>query len=115
MEKLTRESFRKFREDTFADLNDMIDKKNADYTAGGTVFANFEMCEEIGVERLKGLTIRVLDKVQRLKSYAKNGKLAVTTEGVEDAFKDLIGYSFIALGMLYEDSSMEDVFEGEEL
>ena len=104
--KLTKETFKKFREDLFVELNELIEQKNADYTAGSSVFANFEICEEIGIDRLHGLTIRFLDKVQRLKSYVKNGKLEVGDEGVEDVFKDFIGYSFLALGMLHEDQSI---------
>jgi len=107
MTRLTKETFRQFREDTFADLNDLIDRKNDDYTAGGSVFANFELCEEIGIDRLQGLTIRFLDKVQRLKSYAKSGRLSVAEEGIEDVFKDFIGYSFLALGMLHENRNAD--------
>jgi hypothetical protein len=106
--KFTKETFRQFREDTFLDLNEMIDRKNTDYTAGGSVFSNFELCEEIGIDRLQGLTIRILDKVQRLKSYAKSGKLEVASEGIEDVFKDFIGYSFLALGMLQEDKQQQE-------
>jgi len=105
--KFTKETFRQFREETFAELNDLIDRKNDDYTAGGSCFANFEICEQIGIDRLQGLTIRFLDKVQRLKSYAKSGRLSVADEGIEDVFKDFIGYSFLALGMLHEDRDVE--------
>lgn len=105
VDKFTKDTFRNFREDEFRKLNDLIDRKNNDYTAGGSCFSNFEICEEIGIDRLRGLTIRVLDKIQRLKSFAKSGALEVKNESVEDIFKDLIGYSFIALAMINEDRS----------
>lgn len=115
MTKFTKETFRQFREELFFELNEMIDRKNTDYTAGGSVFSNFELCEEIGIDRLQGLTIRILDKVQRLKSYARSGKLEVASEGIEDVFKDFIGYSFLALGMLHEDATeKEDEEYGDE-
>jgi len=101
--KLDKKSFREFRERTFAELNELIERKNSDYTAGGSVFANFELCEELGIDRLNGLAIRFLDKVQRLKSFVRNGKLEVADEGVADVFRDFIGYSIIALAMLHED------------
>jgi hypothetical protein len=42
------------------------------------------------------------DKFQRAKAFCKDGKLSVCTEGdqAKDIFRDLIGYSLIALGML---------------
>ena len=105
MTKLDKKSFREFRERTFAELNELIERKNSDYTAGGSVFANFELCEELGIDRLNGLAIRFLDKVQRLKSFVRNGKLEVADEGVADVFRDFIGYSVIALAMLHEDQA----------
>ena len=99
---MNKEEFKEFRKKIFEDIDTLMDQKNADYTAGGSVFSNFELTEEIDIPRLTGLSIRMLDKIQRLKSYIKQGNLAVQGEGIEDVFKDLIGYSFIALGMLEE-------------
>ena len=44
--------------------------------------------------------MRLLDKVGRIKSFVKHGKLE--NEGIEDAYLDLIGYSLLALGILDE-------------
>ncbi len=96
---MTREEFKKFREDICTEINILMDQKNADYCAGGSVFSNFEATEEIGIPSLNGLIIRMLDKFQRVKSFAKSGALQVEGEGVDDAFRDLIGYCLIALGM----------------
>lgn len=77
--------------------------KNQDYTAGsGDPFANFRGAESFGMDPLAGLCLRMDDKFQRVKAYFQNGELAVENEGLEDAFKDIIGYSVIALGMLSE-------------
>jgi len=111
MTKFDKQSFREFRERIFAEMSELIEKKNSDYTSGGSVFANFEICEELGIDRLNGLAIRFLDKVQRLKSYVRNGKLEVADEGVEDVFKDFIGYSVIALAMLHEDKAPGDAVD----
>jgi len=96
---MTKEEFKEFRINTCQEINALMDQKNSDYTAGGSVFSNFEATEDIGVPALNGLIIRMLDKFQRVKSFAKSGALAVEGEGVDDAFKDLIGYCLIALGM----------------
>jgi len=101
-EGMDKEKFKQFRQEVFNKIHAKMEQKNADYTAGASVFANFEMTRSVGIEPINGLLIRFLDKVQRLKSFAINGKLEVTDEGVTDAWEDIIGYSFIALGLLHE-------------
>jgi len=108
---MTSEEYLKFMSERFNDLHSLVKKKNADYTSGSSdAFANFQVSEEFGVDPLLGLALRMSDKFQRLKSYCTSGKLEVESEGVEDIFNDLIGYSFIALGML-EDSKKETTSE----
>ncbi len=102
--RMSKEEYLFFVEQTFYDMQELIKKKNTDYTAGGGPFANFEESLSYGVDPLVGLSVRVGDKIQRLKSFCQSGKLEVENEGVEDIFKDLIGYSCIALGMLKERS-----------
>lgn len=94
------ELFFKFVENEQTQLLELMRAKNADYTNGSGPFANFEVAEDFGVSPLTGLLLRMSDKFQRLKSFSRCGKLEVTGEGVEDAFRDLIGYSYLALGML---------------
>lgn len=101
--QLTKVEYMKFIESTFSEMATLIKAKNSDYTAGSDdPFANFRQSVDYGVEPLSGVMVRVGDKLQRIKSFTKNGKLEVVNEGVEDAFRDLIGYSLIALGMLSE-------------
>lgn len=100
--KFTKEEYLQFVEQTLGDMKELIRRKNADYTNGAGPFANFEISEDVGVDPIKGLVIRLLDKVQRLKSYCKQGELQVQGEGVEDIFKDFIGYSLIGLAMMQE-------------
>jgi len=111
--KMNKEQFRQFREGVFNRIHEKMEQKNSDYTAGSSVFANFEMTESIGIKPINGLLIRFLDKVQRLKSFAINGKLEVTGEGVTDAWEDIIGYSFIALGLLWEAEQKENTEKGD--
>jgi hypothetical protein len=79
--------------------------KNSDYTGGESTdnpFANFDGSSEFGVDPLIGVGIRMQDKFQRLKAFCRDGKLSHDTKGdtIKDIYRDLIGYSLIALGMI---------------
>lgn len=100
--KYTTEEYLTFVAETLADMQTLIKAKNADYTNGAGPFANFEVASEFGVDPFQGLMLRISDKMQRVKSYCKQGDLQVKGEGVDDCFKDFIGYSLIALAMLNE-------------
>ena len=86
----------------------LLNKKNNDYTAGSqTAFANFEGSKEYGIDPLIGLCLRMHDKTKRIQTFCQKGFLDVDNESVEDAFKDLIGYSVIALGMIHDSNKVE--------
>jgi len=99
---MTKEEYFVFLDKLNARLVEKVRAKNADYTAGGGPFANFEESAAFGVDPLVGLSVRIGDKIQRLKSFCKLGELQVKNEAIEDVFQDLIGYSWIALAMLEE-------------
>lgn len=93
-----------FQHNTFEDLKELTKKKNNDYTGGrehSNPFANFDEADSFGVDPIIGLSLRIGDKMQRLKAFCNAG-LSLETKGdtVADIFKDLIGYSTLALGML---------------
>ena len=89
-----------FVEKTFDYMTTVIRQKNADYTGDGQFDANFTEATQFGIDPLGGLCNRMNDKMMRVKSYCKTGKLEVEGEGLKDCFQDLIGYSTMALGML---------------
>ena len=94
-----------FREAEIQHIMDITANKNSDYTGGNTCdnpFANFDASTEFGVDPLTGICIRMQDKFQRAKALCSDGKLSVNTKGDQskDIFRDLIGYSLIAIGML---------------
>ena len=64
--------------------------------------ARFDSSAEYGVHPMTGVCIRMQDKIQRAKAFCKDGQLKVNTSGDQskDIFRDLIGYSLIAIGML---------------
>ena len=100
----------KFRKDEVDSILELTANKNVDYTGGETCenpFANFDASTEFGVHPITGICIRMQDKFQRAKAFCADGSLNVNTNGDQskDIFRDLIGYSLIAIGMLEREES----------
>ena len=77
--------------------------KNADYCGGSSdPFANFRISEMVGVHPATGIMIRMLDKMQRIRSYVANGTMAVRSETFMDATEDLVNYAILLKGLLIE-------------
>ena len=89
-----------FVEETFKEMLQLIKDKSHDYSEGDDPFVNFRTSEDLGVDKLVGLNVRLLDKVARIKSFSRSGNLK--NESIKDAYKDLIGYAVLALGMIEE-------------
>lgn len=81
--------------DILAEMQALHDKKAADYGRDEDPFANVRASEDFNVPGWQGCLIRANDKMRRLQTYSKKGKLA--NEGVEDSLLDLAVYSVIAL------------------
>ena len=101
-----------FRRKTVEDILELTGKKNDDYTGSreeSNPFQNFDLSDEFGVDPITGVCIRMQDKFQRAKAFAKQGDLSLTSKGdtVDDIFKDLIGYSLIIIGMLERERSKQ--------
>lgn len=81
-----------------------IERKNHDYTgADDDALANFKVTEAIGLADARiGVLIRMVDKIQRLRTYCAKGKLEVVGEGAKDACLDICGYAILLLAMLEE-------------
>ena len=81
-------------------------KKNHDYAGGLHIdpLANFKKAEEMGLTGFQGLWMRSLDKVNRVNTYLREGKLMVENEGVEDALSDLLNYCALAMAVLYDET-----------
>ena len=83
-------------EDTCNSCREVMVKKNSDYTGGKTaqdIFANFNSAKIIGMHPVKGLLIRVIDKIQRINSFANDKELSVSDETVTDACDDIVNYA----------------------
>jgi hypothetical protein len=75
-------------------------KKGADYGTDADIFANVRSSERYGVPGWQGAVMRAGDKMARLQTYCRRGRLA--NEGVEDTLIDLANYAVIALVLFRE-------------
>ena len=77
------------------------DQKQADYGSDSDPFANVRASEEWGIPAWVGALVRLNDKVQRLKAFARKGSLQ--NEAAEDSMIDIAVYALIAY-VLYEET-----------
>ena len=91
---------------TCVECKSIMRAKNSDYTGGKNStdpFANFKTSVVIGIHPVNGLLMRVLDKIQRIRSFVNDSELQVPNESVEDACHDIINYAILAKAMLREE------------
>jgi len=75
--------------------------KSQDYGSESDPLANIRQgAEFVGIEPWRGCLVRVADKVQRLKTFCKTGRLV--HEGVRDTLLDLSAYSLLAIVLFDE-------------
>lgn len=75
--------------------------KSQDYGSESDPLANIRQgAEFVGIEAWRGCMVRVADKVQRLKTYCRTGRLV--HEGVRDTLLDLAAYSLLAIVLFDE-------------
>jgi hypothetical protein len=75
--------------------------KSQDYGSESDPLANIRQgAEFVGIEAWRGCMVRVADKVQRLRTYCKTGRLV--HEGVRDTLLDLAAYSLLAIVLFDE-------------
>lgn len=90
--------------DRFGEIcDDMIalhNQKGADYGSGTDPYANVRASEEFGVPAWIGALIRMNDKITRLKSFIRQGKLV--NESAFDSIRDIAVYAII-MRILYEE------------
>jgi hypothetical protein len=77
------------------EMGRLYDKKQADYGTAEDPFANYRSSEDIGIPAWKNAFLRTTEKVNRVKSFIRNGKLA--NESIEDAFMDIAVTAMISL------------------
>jgi hypothetical protein len=75
--------------------------KSQDYGSESDPLANIRSgADFVNIEPWRGCLVRVADKVQRLKTFCKTGRLV--HEGVRDTLLDLAAYSLLAIVLFDE-------------
>jgi hypothetical protein len=100
----------------------IMEIKNHDYAgaAGESPFRNFTSPEALGIASTEqGILIRMVDKINRLVTFCKDGKLEVTNETAADALLDIINYAVILGAYMREragidNHSLEEAPDGEQ-
>lgn len=82
-------------------IKDLHIQKSKDYGLDEDPYANVRATQDFGIEPWVGSIIRLNDKVQRLKSMVKKGRLV--NESILDSFDDIAVYAVIAR-ILYEET-----------
>ena len=98
--KNKREILFDLQDDTFRKCKDIIKAKNADYADTSDPYSNFRSAEIFGVHPATGILLRVMDKIQRIKSFIEKNKLEVQGESFEDACDDIINYMVLIKGYI---------------
>jgi len=84
-------------------LAELHDRKNHDYSNEGDPMSNLRQCADMGIPPWMGVGVRLTDKMDRIKSFAKKGEFMVDDEGIKDTFRDMAVYSILALILLEEE------------
>jgi hypothetical protein len=89
-------------------LDEMLaihDRKNHDYATDEDPYANFRVCEMMGVSPFKGIIIRLCDKFSRITGFAQKETLKVKDESIEDTLLDMANYCLLAILLRREETS----------
>ena len=105
---MKREDLLKFHEQICKDAKELMNLKNRDYAGqdGLEPFANFTRCEAMGIcDTESGFMVRVTDKMSRLSSFLRAGKMHVEDESFYDTIVDVINY-MVLLGAYVKDKDV---------
>jgi hypothetical protein len=79
-----------------AEMQRLHESKSADYGSEDDPLANVRSgADFVNIEPWRGCMVRIADKVQRLRTFCRTGRLV--HEGVRDTLLDLAAYSLLAI------------------
>ena len=91
--------------DLLNEMRRLHESKSADYGSETDPLANIRQgAEFVGIEPWRGCMVRIADKVQRLRTYCRTGRLV--HEGVRDTLLDLSAYSLLAI-VLFDEGNVD--------
>lgn len=82
------------------EIGELHDKKGRDYGTDEDQYANIRASEDFGIPAWEGAVMRANDKMARIKTFCKKGKLE--NEPLKDSIKDAAVY-FLNSYVLLED------------
>ena len=85
-------------------MAELHDRKEHDYGKDEDPLSNVRSAQEWGVAPWVGVMIRLTDKVRRLQTLARKGKLK--NESAQDSLRDICVYSIIASILLEEEHEL---------
>ena len=91
-------------DEVLAEMSALHSKKGADYGGTNDPYANVRASAEFGIAPWVGALVRLNDKITRLKSFLRRGKLE--NESVEDSIQDIAVYAII-MRILYDEREKE--------
>ena len=87
--------------DLLREMQRLHESKSADYGSEEDPLANVRSgADFVNIEPWRGCMVRIADKVQRLRTYCRTGRLV--HEGVRDTLLDLSAYALLAIVLFDE-------------
>ena len=105
--KMTNEEALRHQKLMFEDALGIMTTKRHDYSGLEDPFRNLRDAEFMGVDPLKGVMVRIMDKFARVRSFIEQGELKVKDEAIKDTLVDVLNYTCILAAMIEEQSNVE--------
>ena len=87
--------------DLLREMQRLHESKSADYGSEDDPLANVRSgADFVNIEPWRGCMVRIADKVQRLRTFCRTGRLV--HEGVRDTLLDLSAYALLAIVLFDE-------------
>jgi hypothetical protein len=105
---MTRDELLQFHEEITKEARALMSLKNRDYAGneGLEPFANFTRVEAMGICKTEqGFMVRLTDKMSRLSSFVRSGKMHLKDESFKDTCVDVINYMVLLAAYLKEKES----------
>jgi hypothetical protein len=102
---MTRDELLGFHSDLCKEARDLMSLKNRDYAGNEGIepFANFTRVEAMGICKTEqGFMVRLTDKMSRLSSFVRAGKMHIKDESFKDTCVDVINYMVLLAAYLSE-------------
>lgn len=104
---MTRDELLQRHEKLCKEARDLMNLKNRDYAGNEGIepFANFTRVEAMGIcSTEQGFMTRITDKMSRLSSFLRAGKMSVEDESFRDTVVDVINYMVLLESYLADKS-----------